>query len=550
MRIVDPRLVRHARATKTFLGLSVLIGVAKAVLVIGQAALLAAIITRATLYDGGLGAIGHLMFFLILVVLARAALSWASEVVAHRTSAAVKSSLRMDLLDHVVRLGARWLTGSRGGELATLATRGVDALDSYFARYLPQLALAALVPLAICVELIATDLSTGLIVLLTVPLIPVLMVLLGSFAGKRAEKQWATLQSMAHHFLDTLSGLGTLAAFGRSRSQIETIRRMSETQRKAGQSALRLGFLSAFVLEMVATISIAVVAIVIGLRVLDGTLDLETALLVMILAPEAYRPVRQMATDFHESAEGLGAAERVFAVLDETPPRSGGKAAPDDPRSLPVRLEEVTVHGKERAQPILHRVSLQLTPGRFTGIVAPSGAGKSTVFSLLLGLLRPDSGRILVGGTDLADIDPAAWRAQVGWLGQEPVLFAGTVAENIALGKPDAPMSAIQNVAYGAAVDVPLEMEIGERGQGLSAGQRRRVALARALLINPALLLLDEPTESVDPETEAAVFDALRHGLSGRTVVVVTHRPALLQLCHHVVRLENEPVHEHEEVPV
>jgi ATP-binding cassette, subfamily C, bacterial CydD len=550
MRIVDPRLVRHARATRTFLGLSVLIGVAKAVLVIAQAALLAGIITRATLYDGGLGAVGHLLFFLVLVFLARAALSWASEVVAHRTSAAVKSSLRMLLLEHVVKLGSRWLTGNRGGELATLATRGIDALDGYFARYLPQLALAALVPLAICVELLATDWATALIVILTVPLIPVLMVVVGSLAGKRVERQWETLQSMAHHFLDMLSGLGTLAAFGRSRSQIEAIRQMSETQRKAGQAALRMGFLSAFVLELVATLSIAVVAIVIGFRVLGGTLDLETALLVMILAPEAYRPVRQMATDYHESAEGLGAAEQVFSVLDETPPAAGGKAAPDDPRSLPVRLEEVTVLGSERSAPILHRVSLQLTPGRFTGIVAPSGAGKSTVFALLLGLLRPDSGRVLVGGADLATIDPDAWRAKVGWLSQEPVLFAGTVAENIALGKPDAPLADIQNVAYGAAVDVPLDTTIGERGHGLSSGQRRRVALARALLVNPAVLLLDEPTESVDPETEAAVFDALRHGLTGRTVVVVTHRPALLQLCHHVVRLESEPVHEHEEVPV
>ncbi|WP_063828693.1 thiol reductant ABC exporter subunit CydD [Actinopolymorpha alba] len=550
MRPFDPRLLRHARAGRAHLGTTVGIGIAQAGLVLAQAALLATMISAAFLDDRGLAALAGPLGLLVLVVAARAGLAFATEWAAQRTSAAVKKELRQLLLHHVVRLGPRWLSGERSGELATLASRGVDALDGYFARYLPQLVLAGLIPLAVAGTLLAADQTSALVVILTVPLIPAFMVLVGVVSRRRMDRQWTTLQALAHHFLDILSGLGTLKAFGRSRAQVTMIRKLADQQRRASLSTLRLAFLSSFVLELLATLSVAMVAVGVGLRLVDGQLDLRTALLVLIVAPEAYLPLRQAAAHYHASVEGLAAAGQVFDVLEQdaagvgqgTTDRrrsdhAGGPAA--DPRSALIRLDDVTVLGSDRAHPLLDRLSLEFTPGQVTGLVAPSGAGKSTVLGLLLGFVTPDSGRVLVNGHDLADLDLDAWRARVGWLPQDPVLFAGTVADNIRLRHPQVDDSTVAAIARAAAVDVPLTLELGERGYGVSAGQRRRIALARALLSDAPLLLLDEPTEGVDPETEAALLATFPRLLVGRTVVLVTHRPGLLRLCQHVVRLDH-----------
>ncbi len=330
--------------------------------------------------------------------------------------------------------------------------------------------------------------------------------------------------------------------FGRSRAQVETIRRLADQQRRTTLATLRIAFLSSLVLELVATLSVALVAVSVGLRLVDGRLDLKTALLVLILAPEAYLPLRLLGTHYHASAEGLAAADELFEVIEQDTPANGNQLA--DPTGEIV-LRDVTVRSRETNP--LDDVSVVIPPGRVTGVVGPSGGGKSTLLGLLLGTIRPDRGQVLAGGIDLATADLELWRSNVAWMGQDPVLFAGTVADNISLGHTPAGgrlagTLAVRRAAATARVDVPLDLVLGERGDGVSAGQRRRIALARALLRDAPLLLLDEPTESVDPETEQALLESLPVAFAGRTVVLVTHRPALLDLCDHVIHLDRTAV--------
>ncbi len=535
MPAVDPRLLRYARTTRIFIGSSTLIGVAQAGLILAQAWLLASIITDCFLGGADLADLRTRLIALAATLGGRAVLSWLAEVSAQHASAAVKSELRIRLLHKVIELGPRWLTGERSGELTTLATRGIDALDDYFSRYLPQLVLVCIVPFVVAARMFAADWLSAVIVMVTLPLIPIFMVLVGLSTKTLVSRQWATLQSLAHHFLDVLSGLGTLKAFNRSRAQVSTIAALADRQRKATLATLRIAFLSSLVLELLATLSVALVAVSVGLRLVDGRLDLQTALLVLILAPEAYLPLRLLGAHYHASAEGLAAADQVFKVLDaETRPTGSAIATAD----ADIVVDDVTVSSADRDAPALHHLSLLIPSGQVTGIVGPSGCGKSTVLGLLLGTVRADAGRVIAGGIDLAGVDPDSWRAQVAWLSQDPVLFAGTVENNIRLGRPSADDLAVRRCARAARVDVPLELELGERGHGVSTGQRRRVALARALLVDAPLLLLDEPTEGVDPATEQALLESLPAAFTGRTVVLLTHRPALLALCDNVIDLQ------------
>ncbi|NUR93812.1 MAG: thiol reductant ABC exporter subunit CydD, partial [Kribbellaceae bacterium] len=417
MPAVDRRLLRHTRGTRIFLVLSGVIGTAQAVLILIQAWLLAVIIADAFLGGLGLDRLRGRVIALAATLLGRAALSWVAEVVAQRCSAAVKSELRMRLLEKIVALGPRWLTGERSGELTTLATRGIDALDDYFSRYLPQLVLVTVVPLVVAARMLTADWLSALIVVVTLPLIPIFMVLVGLTTKAATARQWETLQTLAHHFLDVLGGIGTLKVFGRSRAQVETIRRLSDRQRRTTLATLRIAFLSSLVLELVATLSVAVVAVSVGLRLVDGRLSLETALLVLILAPEAYLPLRLLGTHYHASAEGLAAADQLFEVIEQSAPHPGDRIA--DP-AAEIVLRDVTVHGRGADDEIevLENVSMVIAPGRVTGIVGPSGGGKSTLLGLLLGTIRPDRGRVLAGGVDLAEAYPGQWRRNIAWMSQ------------------------------------------------------------------------------------------------------------------------------------
>ncbi|MGP4023076.1 thiol reductant ABC exporter subunit CydD [Actinomadura sp. 3N407] len=545
MKPLDPRLLKYARTTRVFLLSSVVLGTATAGLIIAQATLLADMLTRAFLGGASLAGLRTPMLLLLAVVAGRTLVAWLQEVAAHRSSAAVKSQLRGRLLAHSLLLGPRWLSGERSGELATLATRGIDALDDYFSRYLPQLVLAVIVPAAVGARILFGDWLSAVTIAVTLPLIPVFAILVGLTTQRKMDRQWRTLSVLAAHFLDVVAGLPTLKIFGRARAQAAKIREVADRHRRATMSTLRIAFLSALVLELLSTISVALVAVSIGLRLVEGGMGLETALLVLILAPEAYLPLRQVGAQYHASVEGLTAAGRIFEVIETTPPPSGTRTDVPDLAHATVRLDGVTVAYDGRDVPALDGFSLTVHPGETVALTGPSGAGKSTVLAVLLGFVRPDSGHVLADWDDLADLDPDAWRARIAWVPQRPHLFAGTVAANIRLGRPDATDTEVRAAAEAANAlefidDLPhgLGTPLGERGLGLSAGQRQRIALARAFLRDAPLLLLDEPTSNLDAESEAAVTDAVRRLAATRTVILVAHRPALTAVADRVVHIE------------
>ncbi|MBA0052880.1 thiol reductant ABC exporter subunit CydD [Streptomyces sp. AJS327] len=544
MRPVDPRLLRYARATRGFLAASVALGLLGALLVIAQATLIAEIVVRAVDEGADAGELREPLLLLAAVSLGRALVSWLTELAAHRSSAAVKSELRTRLLTHATALGPGWLSQQRTGELATLATRGIDALDDYFARYLPQLGLAVVVPVAVLARVVGADWISAAIIAGTLPLIPVFMTLIGWATQAHMDRRWRQLSRLSGHFLDVVAGLPTLKVFGRSGAQAAGIRAVTADYRRATLRTLRLAFLSSFALELLATISVALVAVSIGMRLVHGELDLRTGLVVLILAPEAYLPLRQVGAQYHAAAEGLAAAGQVFDVL-EAPPRRGGarqdgtaQLPAPDVRFAPLTLDGVTVRHPGRDLDSLSRTSLTVHPGETVALVGPSGAGKTTLLNTVLGFEQPAAGRVLVDGTDLAAIDPASWHRQIAWLPQRPGLFAGTVADNVRLARPTASDPEVaEALRQAAAEDVSPTTVLGERGAGLSAGQRQRVALARAFLADRPLLVLDEATAALDGATEAAVVDAVRRLAAGRTVLLVAHRPALLGIADRVVRL-------------
>ncbi|HET9138212.1 thiol reductant ABC exporter subunit CydD, partial [Actinophytocola sp.] len=535
MKPLDPRLLRHARAARPFVLLCAALGVLTAGLVLVQAEMLATAISAAFLGGAGLGELTGPILLLGAVVLGRAGLAWVSETAAHRASAGVLTQLRAAVVDAALRTGPGRHPGRSPAELATLATRGVDRLDGYFARYLPQLLIAAVVPVLVAARILLADWVAAVIVGVTVPLIPLFMILIGRYTQRGVRRQWRTLAVLGNHFLDLVAGLAVLTAFGRARAQRRTLAEITGRYRTQTMRTLRVAFLSALVLELLATLSVALVAVSIGLRLVTGGLDLRTALVVLILAPEVYLPLRAVGARFHDSAEGIAAAGEIMAVLAEPDRRPGRRCPAPDPAAVPVRLCGVTVAG--RSGPVLDNLNLRIEPGEVLGVTGPSGAGKSTLLDLLLGAYPPDAGQVLVDGVALSELDTAAWLARVAWVPQQPRLVTGTVADNIRLGAPDAAAERVAAAAAAAGLDLDLDLAVGELGAGLSTGQQRRVALARALLLDRPLLLLDEPTEGVDTGTEAAIVAALPGLLFGRTAVIVSHRPAVLAVCDRVVHL-------------
>ncbi|MGW7435901.1 thiol reductant ABC exporter subunit CydD [Streptomyces sp. NPDC054849] len=544
MKPIDPRLLRYARSTRLFLGAVVALGLAGAGLVVGQAMLIAEIVVGA--FEKGLGgeALRTPLLLLAAVALGRGLTAWLTDLAAHRASAAVKSELRGRLLDRAAELGPTRLTGQKTGSLVSLATRGVDALDDYFSRYLPQLGLSVVVPVAVLARIVTEDWVSAAIIVVTLPLIPVFMVLIGMATQSRMDRQWRLLSQLSGHFLDVVAGLPTLKVFGRAKAQAESIRKITDDYRRATMRTLRIAFLSSFALELLATLSVALVAVTIGMRLVHGELDLYTGLVILILAPEAYLPLRQVGAQYHAAAEGLAAAEEIFEILET--PAAGPAGTAELPVGAPLRIEidGVAVRYEGRGEDSPRPVSLTVGAGECVALTGPSGAGKSTLLQVLLGFVTPTAGRVRIAGVDLAELSPAHWRERVAWVPQRPHLFAGTIAENVRLarrGASDTEVAAALRDAgaweFVAALPRGAQTLLGEGGVGLSAGQRQRLALARAFLADRPVLLLDEPTAALDGETEAAVVEAVRRLSAGRTVLLVVHRPALLAGADRVVEV-------------
>ncbi|MGW8542982.1 thiol reductant ABC exporter subunit CydD [Streptomyces sp. CAI-21] len=541
MKPIDPRLLRYARATRFFLAAVVVLGALGAGLVIAQAMLLAELIVSSFEQRFDTGDLTTPLLLLVAVALGRALVSWLTELAAHRASAAVTSELRMRLVERAGQLGPGWLGDRRTGSLIALATRGVDALDDYFARYLPQLGLAVVVPVAVLARIVTEDWVSAAIIVVTLPLIPLFMALIGWATQSRMDRQWGLLSRLSGHFLDVVAGLPTLKIFGRAKAQAESIRRITHDYRRATLRTLRIAFLSSFALELLATLSVALVAVTIGMRLVHGDMDLYTGLVILVLAPEAYLPLRQVGAQYHAAAEGLAAAEEVFAVLETPVPHTGTQAPP----AGALAFEGVTVRYPGRDAPAVREATFTVEPGETVALVGPSGCGKTTLLQAALGFVAPAEGRVTVGGTDLAEVDREQWHQRIAWVPQRPQLFAGTVAENVRLARPDASGAEVARALeqagareFVAGLPAGAETELGEDGAGLSAGQRQRVALARAFLADRPVLLLDEPTASLDGASEEAVVEAVRRLAVGRTVLLVVHRPALLAVADRVVRLD------------
>lgn len=574
---LDHRLLHLLRGVRAPFALGVILSLGAGLLLVAQAYLLAQIVSRVFLDGQGLADVRGLLIALLIIALARAGMLWGSEAAAHHAAGQIKTDLRERLFAHLIALGPAYTRGERSGELANTATNGIEALDAYFSQYLPQLALAALVPLATLIVVFPLDVLSGVVLLVTAPLIPFFMILIGSMADRLTRRQWTQLSRLSAHFLDVLQGLPTLKLFGQSRAQIAIIRRVSEQFRDTTMSVLRVAFLSALALELLATLSTAIIAVEIGLRLLYGHITFDEAFFILVLAPEFYLPLRLLGSRFHAGMSGAAAAARIFDVLEISPaPQSALELAPPSIQwrgdltgdgfplsavqgggqeegltSSPASLHFDSVYYAYEDRLALNGVTFTIPAGQRIALVGPSGSGKSTIAQVLLRFITPAAGHITVNGRDLADIPPDTWRAAVAWVPQMPYLFAASVADNIRLGRPDAPIENVIRAAQQAHADdfiraLPgsYDTPIGERGARLSGGQAQRIALARAFFKDAPLLILDEATANLDPDTEALIQDAINALLRDRTALIIAHRLNTIQAADQIVVLDRGTVAE------
>jgi thiol reductant ABC exporter CydD subunit len=524
-----------------------LLGLLTWVLLVAQWALVAAFVSAVATGEAAPGGLAGVLAGVLAAWLARAGVLGVRDRAAVRTSARVRRRLRAALLAKLRALGPVAVEGERAGELVTTVTEGVGKLDGVVGRLLPGTVTAAVVPPLVAATVLVLDPASGALLLLTGPLVLLFLWLTGTFAARAARAQWETLARLGSALVDTLRVLPTLVAFGRARTSARWLAEVSEAHRISTMRLLRTAFLSGFVLEFGAVLCTALVAVTVGVRLFEGELTLQRALLVLLLTPEFFAPLRALGADRHAGLEGQPAAERVLALLDTPEPARGTRPVPS--RVPHVELRGVTLRHGDRAA--LSGVDLDLPPLSRTALVGPSGAGKTSLVRVLLGFAVPDEGGVLVDGVPLTDLDPDAWRATVAYVPERPWLLPGTVADNVRLGRPGAPDAEVEEaLARARLLDVVrrlpqgLATPLGEDAARLSGGERLRLALARAYVKDAGLLVLDEPTGQLDPAGEQEVLAALADLAAGRTVVTVTHRTAPLALHDRVVAVEDGVVHE------
>jgi ATP-binding cassette subfamily C protein CydD len=529
----DPAITAALKRWQTHAGFwlkaAVAIGLTAGLLLIAQAWLLASTVNAVVFQQATLPVVMPWLWGMLVIFLLRAGLAWASEQAAFHAAAQVKLAIRTQLYQKVQQLGPAWLSNERSGDIINTLSDGVEALEAYYARYIPAMSLMALVPLAILVFVFGSDWISALIMLGTAPLIPVFMILIGKGTEKRNQQQWQQLARMSAHLLDVIQGLTTLKLFNASRREAQVVAQISDQYRESTMSVLRVAFLSSFALEFLATVSIALVAVLIGFRLFWGDMDFFYGFFVLLLAPEFYFPLRNMGTQYHARMAAIGAAERMVEVL-ETQVESEVGSETNIPVITPIHLRNLTFTYPD-GRTALNNLSLDILPHETLAIVGASGAGKTTLINLLMGFLQPQTGQILSGDTPLHSIALAAWRKQLAWLPQKPQLFPGTVADNIRLGNPQATLEQVQAAAQHAYADefivkLPQGYDtlVGEAGQGLSGGQIQRLALARAFLKDAPLVILDEATANLDRDSETLVQAGVAQLAKGRTVVMIAHR--------------------------
>ena len=532
MKPFDPRLLRYSRSSRGFIFTLVLIAVIGAVATIGQALLLVDLICKFFQQKRTFSSLAHEVIALTGVFIARALLAYLNDRLSARASSRMRNELRTEVMKKSLSNGGSDTQNLGTAGLAVLVTKGINNLDGYFAKFLPQLFIAVVVPVAVGVSIALRDWKSGAIILFTLPLIPIFGILIGRFTASATEKKWKTLGLLGGYFLDLLSGLTTLKVYGREKLQAQRLREVGEKYRKETMQVLRISFLTSLALELVATLSVALLAVTIGLRLVNGSMPLNVGLFVLVLAPEVYWPIRQVSAYFHSATDGLAAFDQLFTILEK--PDSKGVERITSFSS--ISWGEIRVSYPGRSEVVIPEGKIE--PGRIHALVGPSGSGKSTLASVLLGFIKPTTGEVRVytdsGVHRLEDLDIKAWRELIAWQPQEPKYPIGSVAEILRHAAPGATneklIDALDEVDLKIS-DLPngLETELGTVRQKLSIGQMRKIALARALLKASVLVILDEPTASVDDISEATIARLLeKRAKSGTSILLISHRELLI----------------------
>ncbi|WP_315502178.1 thiol reductant ABC exporter subunit CydD [Actinomyces radicidentis] len=558
MKPLDPRLMRYARAARRYIIITAVTGTLTALLVIAQAFLISRSVSPVVGRTADWSTVRPLVIALAAVVLGRVLVLYVQEALAHRAAVETTIDLREQVLSHAAALGPRW-QAVHGADTATLLTRGLDDFEPYFTRYLPQLLLAATVTPLTGLVMLTQDVPSTIAVTCTIPLIPIFMIFIGRLTQKHSADRLVAMEKLGGQVLDLLAGLPTLKALGREKGPARRVKELGRAYNRTTMSTLRVAFLSGAVLEFITTLSVAIIAVEIGFRLIFGKMGLETGLFVLMIAPEVYAPLRQVGFQFHASANGVAAADAVFEVLETPLPEHGDVPAPDLSRSA-IRVEGLSVAARGAWAP--HELTAEIRPGRLVALTGASGAGKTTTTQVLLGLLPAEYGRVLVVPEDgepvsLADVTAESWWEQISWVPQRPVLVPGTVLSNVlgedaaqAPGAAGSPALAAAAHATGfdevlAVLPAGWETPVGQGGVGLSVGQRQRLALTRTLVATTPLIVLDEPTAHLDAASESHVLDgvaALRE--AGRTVLVIAHRASLLAMADDVITVTSSPAPE------
>ncbi len=544
--MAEKRLLRYNRSARILLYLAVAAGFLAAVCVVAQAWFLSVVVNRVFILRQTLNAVLPLLLAMLGLAFLRALIVWSSAVLVQRAASCLKGNLRADLTQQLLALGPAYVQGERSGELVNAAVGGVEILDEYITVYQPTRLWAMLVPLLMLLVVLILDPLTTLILLFTGPVLVLLLALIGSSVKDITQRRFQELNWMSAYFLDILQGLATLKMFGRSREKIETIRQISTRYGSTTLEVLRTAFQTALVLEWGGTIATALVAVEIGLRLMSGGISFERALAVLVITPEFFLPLRQLAVRYHAGTAGRAAADRIFAILDQVPAASRPATTRSIvPARLDIQFDRVSFAYDDGQRPALQDFSLHIPHGQTIALVGATGAGKSTVANLLLRFSEPQNGSITIAGTPLDEIDPGAWRSQVAWVPQQPHLFYGSIADNMRLAKPNATHDEVIAAAEAAhahdfIAQLPqgYDTPIGEQGARLSGGQQQRLALARAFLKDAPFLILDEATSHLDAESEALIQDALDRLLHGRTALIVTHRLKLIYTADRVVVMQ------------